>query len=72
MSRAIIFRLSLSSKNIERADKNPAINAFFLSSLQKRLIMHRIALYRAFKNAAKSANLTESRLDFTLILYNIF
>lgn len=66
--RAICFRRSLSSMSIERAEMNPAMKAFFLSSLQYLLIMHRNPLYNAFKSAANNANRTASKfyLRFTL------
>jgi len=53
---------------MERADMKPAMKAFFLSSLQKRLRMQSMALYKAFKNAAKSENLTVSRFALTFTL----
>ena len=67
--RAICFLLSLSSIAIERADKNPATKAFFLSSEQNLLMMQSTPLYNALRKAAKRANLTASKFYFTFTLF---
>jgi hypothetical protein len=60
----------LSSIANDKAERNPAMKAFFLSSLQNLLIKQRIPLYNAFKKATNKANLTESKFDFMLILFS--